>query len=218
MDDQIQQTSVPPEPNTNSPLDYPTEPKKKVNKKLVISLLGVMVLLGGVAYGVYVWQNSNLQQQKADSEKQLSALREELGKAKSDNPANQTPDNNGESPSLESSAVVVYIPDTFTQEEKANLDKKVVKPYLDHKEQYKGQESYNPVVSLTLTKKTSGSYKYEINAIWKSGGYEGFLYGGNGVIDWWTPDCFDGNCGLTEQFQQEYPEIVAIIKARGNTP
>lgn len=123
--------------------------------------------------------------------------------------------------------VVVFTPDgLYSEEEKKALRAKLTDPFIDYAEQYKGKEGYNPVVSFSVSKSSdaehasaqNNEYRYTVRAVLKNGGTHDFLYGKDDVIAWWVPDCYDNQCGLTEEFKAKYPEIVAELKKNGMTP
>lgn len=128
----------------------------------------------------------------------------------------------------QSSIKPTYTPESlFTESEKTELDEKLIQPNIDYAEQYKDKEGYDPVVSITVTKKTDteyasqpdySKYRYTVDIVSKNGTKTGFLYAENDVIDWWTPECFNGQCGLNDTFKTKYPAIVAKLKTQGNTP
>lgn len=126
-----------------------------------------------------------------------------------------------------SSAVVVFVPDgLYSNEEKNTLKARLTDPFVDHAEQYKGKEGYNPVISVSVNKLSneeyastnSGGYRYTVRAVLKNGGTHDFLYGQNDIIIWWLPECYDTQCGLTDGFKTKYPEIVAELKNHGMKP
>ena len=107
--------------------------------------------------------------------------------------------------------VVVFTPDgIFTEEEKKELNDKVINPLVD----------YTPDVYVSIDveiysqdKFVNGDSdnKYIITTIGKpgKGGTGGFIYGSKSKgIDYWTPDCLD-KCEFTDDYKTKYPEVVA---------
>ncbi|HLB51551.1 hypothetical protein A3F07_01455 [candidate division WWE3 bacterium RIFCSPHIGHO2_12_FULL_38_15] len=100
---------------------------------------------------------------------------------------------------------VVFVPSgLFTEEEKSDLNNKLIEPFLDF------QKDSN-ILTLTLEIEKSSledaGYKYKISYINKGGSNGGMLFGLNSPLEWWLPDCLNG-CIFSDSFKEKYPEIV----------
>ncbi len=105
--------------------------------------------------------------------------------------------------------VVFEAEGAISTEDKSRLQQKVVAPYLDYQRDLNG-EGY--VISLTISPNIGANktnYPYQAKAIFKNGGYEGFVVTKDGGgIDWWLPECM-GPCPFSANFKAKYPEIIA---------
>jgi len=109
-------------------------------------------------------------------------------------------------------AVVVFEPqlgDYFA--DKAQLQARVVDPFLDY---YADENGEGYLVSLSISEnkfESKTTYPYSGNAIFKNGGTAGFAIMKTGsVISWWQPDCM--KCKFSPSFKAKYPEIVKLYE------
>lgn len=185
----------------------------------VAVVLVVLVVSGLAAGGGWFVLSRN------KSNKQVGTVQTDGAKDKAGEPERVTPE---EAATAADTVTVTYTPDNlFTEQEKVSLQKKLIQPNIDYAEQYKGKEGYNPVTAITITKKSnaeyaalsaSAKYRYIVKVVAKGGAIGEFLFAENDVIEWWLPECYDGQCRLTEGFKAKYPEIVNKLQATGNTP
>jgi len=181
----------------------------------IIILIVVLGVIGAAGYYVYNSSKDDKQTTQSTDTKTVSSATE------SSTAASTTAE-------TKSTIKPTYTPENlFTESEKTELDKKLIQPNIDYAEQYKDKEGYDPVISITVTKKTDAEYasqpeyskyRYTVDVVSKNGTKTGFLYAEKDVIDWWLPECFNGQCGLNDAFKVKYPEIVTKLKAQGNTP
>ncbi len=105
--------------------------------------------------------------------------------------------------------VIIFTPGgLFTENEKAELTKKVTDPFFD----FYNADSIE-YIAMTIEKYQplpAHGYKYNINAININSGYLGFLFGQSTPLEWWLPECM-GGCNFTQEFQTKYPEIVEAL-------
>ena len=187
----------------------------------LVEILIIILILGAAGVGgYYVWQ-------KNDSDKSTKSSSKEQSGASDKSSQSSSPASVVKETAL-SAIELTYSPENrFSASEKSELKKKLIEPLVDHGEMAKGTQSYNPVLSIMITKDTDAEYasdpsyakfRYSVDANYKNGVKAGFSYGENDIIDWWLPECFDGQCGLSSAFKEKYPEIVSRLSAAGNTP
>ena len=106
--------------------------------------------------------------------------------------------------------VVVYSPGgLFTDEEKTELEDKMVNPYFDYK-----NENELIFVSMLIEKYDpvpAHGYKYKVQVLGIPQLDEGFLFGQSDPLEWWVPECL-GGCNFSDEFSEMYPEIVDLAE------
>lgn len=104
--------------------------------------------------------------------------------------------------------VIVYIPNTFSDAEKQELQSKVLDPFID----WHSYLSINPedkFVSVLVNKYVEGDYLYGITALTGAGGDIQFVHGDmkSGFVPVWVPDCMS-KCEFNEAYSKKYPEVI----------
>ena len=110
-------------------------------------------------------------------------------------------------------ATVVYEAEgSFSIPEKAELQKKVIDPFVDY---YAMENTGQTLLTLTISKNLQASrdtYPYQAQAIFQGGGNMGFLIMKVGAgVDWWFPECMMG-CNLSAAYKAKYPEIAVKVQ------
>lgn len=194
---------------------------KKFNAGKISIIVVIVALLGLSGWLLYDRQsNKNDQSQNQQNTGEEESTNETVPAEEAEDQADsQVPENN---------ISVNFSPGgLFTSAEKSKLQKMMVQPNIDYAAQYIGQPEYSPLVSIAVSKKSDSDYaaqpdyakyRYSVKSISENGGGGEFLYGENDVINWWLPDCFNGDCQLNSDFKAKYAEIVNKIAARGDTP
>lgn len=102
--------------------------------------------------------------------------------------------------------VVIYSPGgLFSDEEKLELQNKLINPFFD----YQNSEEID-FITMIINKEQNpadAGHTYTVSAISKNGIYNGFIFGENDEINWWTPTCM-GGCIFPEGYEEKYPEVV----------
>ena len=104
--------------------------------------------------------------------------------------------------------VVQFVPDTFTEQEKAELRAKVVEPYVAYAEETNGDTIVSVMIEDLINGSMDNEYEYEITTISKNG-YSYFLHTLKGEpIDYYLPDCYM-ECIFSAEIREKYPDFVA---------
>lgn len=100
----------------------------------------------------------------------------------------------------------------LTDTERKNLETKLINPYVDYAKP-------QGLVALLITVPERAGEAYEVDAIYKTSGIQGLLFGQRErTYGYWLPDCGPtGTCELTKEFIQKYPQIVTGLRQQGNT-
>ena len=196
------------------------EDMKKNQQGISVVVVLVVVAVAGLAAAGGWFALSRKDSNKQTGTVQTGDVKEKAGEQERTTPT--------EAAAAADTVTVTYTPDSlFTEQEKVSLQKKLVQPNIDYAEQYKGKEGYNPVTEITITKKSNAEYaalsatakyRYTVKVVARGGTIAEFLFAENDVIEWWLPECYDGQCGLSEGFKAKYPEIVKKLQNTGNTP
>lgn len=95
----------------------------------------------------------------------------------------------------------------FTTQDKEKLYSYLINPFFDYNNE-KEIEYIAMIISKYKPTESYLDYDYEVMAIHKNGGTQGFLYSSK---QYWLPDCIDGPCPLTEAFKAKYPQITTLV-------
>jgi len=108
-----------------------------------------------------------------------------------------------------SEPIVLFTPSgLFTENEKEELQTKLINPFLDYNE-----DSGYPVLTMDIQKYDDEGWQYTVNAIMETGVTASFLFGEEGKdLDYYFPGCM-GPCEFSDEFKEKYPEIVAQDEA-----
>lgn len=98
----------------------------------------------------------------------------------------------------------------FSPVEKSEIQKKIIEPYRTY-HYYMPSELGSVPVSMMIEKigpeKVSvHGYAYSATVVWTTG-TEGWLFGKNGIVDYWRPECM-GECPYSDEFKEKYPYLV----------
>lgn len=193
---------------TLGPVSAPKK-SKRAPKKVFKSLVIIAVLVG-LGTSTYLFKQEK--DKTTSYNNQIGTLNNEVNNLKSQvGSSDNQPAKEAQAESELVLPVVVFTPDgIFTEEEKKELNDKVINPLVD----------YTPDVYVSIDveiysqdKFVNGDSdnKYIITTIGKpgKGGTGGFIYGSKSKgIDYWTPDCLD-KCEFTDEYKKKYPEVVA---------
>lgn len=167
-----------------------------------ISLL-LTILLAGTS--VYFWQESVKQKELGNLKQEMMQENKVLTPTNSEKSPNATDTMPSYSEPVDE-PVIVYTPGgLFTDSEKDELSKKLIRPFIDWNDE---NEMY--AVSITVEKPTPAieGYKYSVSYVNEGGGNGGFLFGTKEPLEWWMPECM-GGCKFSPYFTETYPEIVS---------
>lgn len=186
------------EQSTPEPAKAPKD--KEDQKKLTTLLLTALLVVALAAAGYFYWQFSQKKEQLVKKGVLITSLQKKVvdSGSKTDKTTTSSTDN---------LPVIVFSPGgLFTDNEKTEITSKMLNPYKAwHRDQG------DSVVSIHVQQNTSISARqYSVDAIYRNGVYEGFLYGAidGASQDWWTPTCLDA-CTFSASFRATYPEVVA---------
>ncbi|MSU75173.1 MAG: hypothetical protein EXS55_01520 [Candidatus Magasanikbacteria bacterium] len=176
----------------------------KVVWKICLTTTIAVCIAGG---GVYFWQRADYNVREQKLEQQIDQLKQEnIGLKVTTQPVSTKTLNTSDSIKL---PVVVYARPglLFNTEqgrlEKINLEKKLISPYMD----YYNEKQIN-LISLLITIPENIGEWYGVDAIFRDGMSEGFMFGKReGEYDYWKPDCM-GECEFSDAFRKKYPQIV----------
>ncbi len=179
-------------------------------KKHLLPIVALLLLLSACASGPSEEQQATLVAVAVEAE--LTRAAEALAPSSTPAPVDEVPPSDTPAPAAAApTPVVVYIAaGSFSDEEKSNLQARVIDPYIDY---HAGLPDHPPLVSLSLEKSDSlPDFPYSANAIFEEGITAGFLiHATAGVLDWWVPECL-GPCPVSDEFRAKYPEIMAILE------
>ena len=182
----------------------------------LLSILFVFIILLG-----HVLKTTALNKQVQNKDKEILDLNEKLTLleefitdynegAEKPEPASKQKGDKDSSINIEF-PFINYVPEgIFTDEEKEQLQEKLVEPFFDFF--HEDEELY---IALIVEKLASaddeGDFRFDITTLDKYGNYGGFLYGEGKKLEWWLPDCLD-SCEFSEIFEEKYPEIIEEYK------
>lgn len=195
MVDEASQTPTP------EPAKAPKD--KKEQKKLITLLLTALLAVALAAAGYFYWQFSQKKTELSKNNSLMTSLQKKIAECTDKTSTKDKTTTSG----TDDLPVIVFSPGgLFTDSEKTEITSKMLNPYKAwHHDQS------DSVVSLHVQQNTSISARqYSVDAIYRNGVYEGFLYGTIDAAsqDWWTPTCLDA-CSFSASFRATYPEVVA---------
>jgi hypothetical protein len=172
-----------------------TQPKTvsdKKDKKQTILILVIILLLAALMGATYLyWQLENNKHTLSQTQTDKTALEKKLS------------DLRGIGETTPPAPVTVFSPGgLFTDAEKVEITTKMINPYMIwHK------DLGDILVSIHVQQNSVTPRQYTVDAIYKDGVYEGFLYGKVDATsqDWWHPICED-TCKFTNSFKDAYPQ------------
>jgi len=106
--------------------------------------------------------------------------------------------------------IISFSPDTFSDDEKNELLKKIIDPFVDYRNMV--EQPTNPITVVSIQKygdldASRLGYTYSIDTISKNLGWGGWLERPLGkAIRQWVPECM-GSCSFTDAYKTKYPEV-----------
>ena len=112
-------------------------------------------------------------------------------------------------PESESFGVAFTPGGLFDEAERQEITSKLIEPLVDFERE---QGNVDDLASIHIQHPVEGdeTTEYIVDIIYKSGGYQGFIYG-DSTIDtqpWYQLSCGLGECEISEAYRQKYPEVV----------
>lgn len=176
------------------------------SKTIWITIIISIIVLVSACVSIYLWQQSDLINVKANYTKQMSSLEKEISDLQKNNLDLQQAQ---KETNLKLPAIAFGRPGLLTtdegKKEKEILEKKLINPYIDYK------NDTGELISMFITVPENIGEPYDVVAIFKGenlNGHEGFLFGKREQeYDYWKPDCM-GECEFTDEYKAKYPEVV----------
>jgi len=193
------------EPSAPEPAQIPKIQKDR--QKLTISILTVLLVLALASAGWLYWQFSQKKDQLEKKGSEVTSLEKKIADSGDKTDAKTKTSTTGSTDDL---PIIIFSPGgLFSTGEKTELANKMLNPYKAwHTDQG------DSVVSIHVQQNTSiSSSQYTVDAIYRNGVYEGFLFGAIDAAsqDWWFPECLDA-CPFSASFRATYPEVVAATE------
>ena len=193
------------EPSAPQPAKVPIT--KKDRQKLTMILLSALLVVAIASAGFLYWQFSQKKDQLAKKGSEVSSLEKKLADSGDKTDAKTKTSTTSGTDDL---PIIIFSPGgLFSTGEKTELANKMLNPYKAWH-----TDEGDSVVSIHVQPNTSiSSSQYTVDAIYRNGVYEGFLFGAIDAAsqDWWTPTCLDA-CTFSTSFRTTYPEVVAATE------
>jgi len=116
---------------------------------------------------------------------------------------------------------IVFGPSITSDEEKMEIKKKLLDPYVDFNQSAESKENstYLFIINKNTQKEfdeNKNSYLYQISTIRTNGDSGGWVDGKIGSpLEYWSPTCM-GDCKFSVEFSKKYPDIVNKYKELNN--